>query len=324
MKLKTTFVRYVSLKEKKKSSIRKGGSISAFLGPYAICFLVFNIFPLILGLIMAFSGFDGKTMMPSSFVGWKNFQAVFTNPVLSRDFWSSVWTTIRFCLIIVPLSIVIPIFLAILVNVKPFGYKFFRACIYLPTIFPITATGLIILRMFDYQYGFINPFFNINVDWFGEVVTCWIIVGVFCLWAGVGGNFLIIDAGLENVDKSLYEASSVDGCNFWGKFIHVTLPGIKNQLFLCLFSTFIGYMNLYGQLYILASNTPDQDAMKSAVYRIQDLLTGSSKSYGFAAAMGICLGVIIIFISIIQLLCSKEKKGGGKREKEFTNWKKSK
>ena len=82
-------------------------------------------------------------------------------------------------------------------------------------------------------------------------------------------------------------------------------------------------MNLYCQLFILTSNTPDQDAVKSAVYRIQDLLMGSSKAYGYAAAMGICLGLIIIVVAILQLNLSKERKGGHKHEKGFMDWKKS-
>lgn len=80
-------------------------------------------------------------------------------------------------------------------------------------------------------------------------------------------------------------------------------------------------MNLYGQVYILASNTPDQDAMKSAVYRIQDMLLGSSKGYGYAAAMGICLGVIIIGISIVQFVCTKERKGGNRHASGYMAWK---
>ena len=66
---------------------------------------------------------------------------------------------------------------------------------------------------------------------------------------------LIFSAGLENVDKTLYEAANVDGCNKWQKFTKVTLPGIKNQFVICLFTTLVGYMNLFGQNFILGSNT---------------------------------------------------------------------
>lgn len=318
------FITLVARKEKRKNNIRKAGLIAMFLGPYGFCFFLFFAFPLVLGIIMSFSKFDGKSLFPSGFAGFNNYIALFTNEILSRDFWGSVWNTIRFALIIVPLSIIIPLGLAILTALKPPGYKFFRACIYLPGIFPLTATGLILLKMFSYRGGFINSFFNISIDWFGEVGACWFMIGLFCLWCGIGGNFIILCAGLENVDKSLYEAVSIDGGNKLHTFFHVTLPGISSQLFLCIFTTFTGYMNLYGQVYILGTGVADQSEIKTAIYRIQDFLLGSSKNYGYVAAMGICLGFIIILIAIIQMIVSKEKRGNGKHAKAFMDYKKSK
>ena len=90
---------------------------------------------------------------------------------------------------------------------------------------------------------------------------------------------------------------------------------------MCLFTTLCGYMNLYGQNYILLSNTPDQDGVKTAIYRIQDILMGSSKNYGLAAAMAVCLGIIIAVITAIQMTVTKERKVGNVHAKEFMAWK---
>ena len=84
-------------------------------------------------------------------------------------------------------------------------------------------------------------------------------------------------------------------------------------------------MNVCGQIFILGSNDPDLNNMKSAVDRIQDLLAGSnSRAFGYAAAMGICLGLIIVLISIVQLIVNKDKKGGNKYVSKFRQWKESK
>ena len=80
-------------------------------------------------------------------------------------------------------------------------------------------------------------------------------------------------------------------------------------------------MNVYGQLYILASDNSDP-SLRSAVYRIQNILMGSSKGYGYAAAMGLMLGLIIIVVAIVQLQLDKERKVGHKRKDEFDAWKK--
>jgi multiple sugar transport system permease protein len=315
--------RYAFRKEKKRQTAGKAASLLFFLGPYLFCFALFVIYPLIYGIILSFAKFDGTSLTPSGFVGWDNFVKVFTNRVMIKDYWSAVWYTFRFELIIVPLCLIIPLFLALLVNVKPWGYKFFRACIYLPGIFPLTATGLILLRMFSQNSGFINAFFNSNINWFGDPTLAWVMVGLFCIWGGIGGNFIIFSAGLENVDKTLYEAGEMDGVNVFQRIRYITLPGIRSQLVLCFFTTMIGYMNLYGQNYILTSNTPDQSAVMTAVYRIQNMLLGSSKGYGLAAAMAVTLGAIIGFMSVLQMLSTREKKGGERHVKDFRGWKQS-
>lgn len=315
---------YAKTREMRRALTRKTASVGTFLGPYTVCFVMFFVFPLIFGIVMAFSKFTPTSFLPSEVGTLQNFMVLFGDNSIARDFWSSVWTTIKFSACIVPLSMIIPLGLALLTNQKPPGYKLFRAMIYIPGIFPLTATGLILMRMFDAHYGWVNAVFGLSIDWFGSVVGCWFMIGFLCLWCGIGGNFIIMCAGLENVDKTLYEAAKIDGCSGWRKFIHVTLPGIKPQLFLTLFTTLIGYMNIYGQIFILGSNNPDLDSMKSAVYRIQDLLAGSNpKAFGYAAAMGICLGLIIIVIAIVQLIVTKERKGGNKHAEGFRQWKES-
>lgn len=323
MKKATTLKQYAIKKEKTKRGIGKGIGIACFLGPYAVCFLIFVLIPMVYGVILSFTKFDGTSLTPSEFVGLDNFIKVFTNRVMIKDFWSAVWYTFRFELIIVPLCMIIPLALALLINVKPFGYKFFRACIYLPGIFPLTATGLILVRMFSRYTGFVNAFFHIDVNWLGNSSMAWVLIGIFCLWCGIGGNFIILSAGLENVDKTLYEASDIDGASFFQRIRYVTLPGIKSQLILCLFTTLIGYMNLYGQNYILGSNVTNSDEIMTAIYRIQNMLLGSSKNYGLVAAMAVTLGVIIGFMSLIQMICTSDKKGGNKHAKDYAEWEKS-
>ena len=313
-----SLVEFASRKEHKKNKLVNFLSVLGFMGPYGICFAMFFLFPLIFGLIISFSSFSSKSTssFPTGFVGFENYILIFSSEAAKpiKYFWKSIWSTIVFSAAIVPLSIVIPLGLALLINLKPPGYKFFRAAIYLPGIFPLTSTGLILIKMFAKDYGFINTLFQTSIDWFGTPETAWFMIGLFCMWCGIGGNFIILCAGLENVDKSLYEASNMDGCNSINKFFHVTLPGIKSQLFLVTFTSLTGYMNLYGQILILAEKTAENypEQMYSAVYTIQQTILYGKKMYGSAAAMGFLLGFVIIAIALIQMVVSKEKKGGNK------------
>ena len=100
----TTLREYAFKREKLNNRARSAGSLAFFFGPYFICFIMFFAFPLVLGLIMSMSSFTSNSVYPAEFVGFSNFKTVFTNPVMIKDFWSSVWYTIRFALIIVQIG----------------------------------------------------------------------------------------------------------------------------------------------------------------------------------------------------------------------------
>ena len=155
-----------------------------------------------------------------------------------------------------------------------------------------------------------------------------------CFWGGWGGNFLILSAGLENIPKSLYEAADIDGCSKWKKIRNVTLPGIKGQLVLTLFTTIIGYMGLYGQNYVLFGGGPANARLSSIpgggytstlIYFIQDIVANNAdfkaKMYGLGAAASIIFALFVGIITGIQMFCTRDKRTGLKYATEFNEWK---
>jgi multiple sugar transport system permease protein len=152
-----------------------------------------------------------------------------------------------------------------------------------------------------------------------------------CLWGGWGGNFIILSAGLENVPKSLYEASSIDGCSSFKKILHVTIPGIKGQLVLCLFTTIIGYLGLYGQNYVLTAGgpygttLPGSGRTSTVMYFIQDIVANNlnlrAAVYGLGAAASIVFAIFVGIISGIQMYLTRDKKTGTKISERYAKWK---
>ena len=250
----------------------------------------------------------------------------------------------------VPVAVILPLSLAILINQKPVGFKLFRALIYMPSIVPLTAAGSIfsLLFMSTKQGGLVNQFlkeYAMDVMWnkdimfsytiFGqevEVAYAWIPIFLMCLWGGWGGNFIILSAGLQNVPNHLYEAADMDGASWFKKIMNVTIPGIKPQLVLCLFTTILGYMGLYGQNYVLFNGGPDISSISSLpaggatstlMYFIQDIVTNDafrSKLYGLAAAASLIYALIVGIISGIQMFITREKKTGTRISEAYNKW----
>ena len=221
----------------------------------------------------------------------------------------------------------------------------------MPSIVPLTAAGAIFAMVFlpEQTHGLLASIFpgfgpkewslefiaEFTIgDWTWKIAWAWIPIFIMCFWGGWGGNFLILSAGLENIPKSLYEAADIDGCSKWKKIRNVTLPGIKGQLVLTLFTTIIGYMGLYGQNYVLFGGGPANARLSSIpgggytstlIYFIQDITANNAdfkaKFYGLGAAASIVFALFVGIITGIQMFCTRDKRTGLKYATEFNEWK---
>lgn len=128
------------------------------------------------------------------------------------------------------------------------------------------------------------------------------IIGVSA-WQGAGYQMLIFLAGLQNIPNSLYEAAELDGANSWQRFLHITLPMLKPTSIMILTTTFIGAFNLMIQPMIMTQGGP-QNATMTPIYYIYR--TGfTDRQLGYASAMSVIYGIIIIIFTIVQRKITK-------------------
>ena len=348
---------YAKSRSRRTGLLKKYGVTLLFLFPFITAFLMFFVYPLFYGIYISMTdfkyGIPGQESF-NSFNWYKIILGIGTSNKITENFWNSFSNSLIFSIIMVPIAILVPLALAILVNKKPAGFKLFRTLIYLPSIVPLTASSAIFVMLFNPlpQHGLIAEVCNllgtpVNFDWFidvmfkfnffgkeVEVVYAWIPIFLMCFWGGWGGNFIILSAGLENVPKSLYEAADIDGCSKWKKITSVTLPGIKGQLVLTLFTTIIGYMGLYGQNYVLFGGGPSNSKLSSIpgggytstiIYFIQDIVANNpdnkSRIYGLGAAASIVFAIFVGIISGIQMYITRDKKTGTKISERYAKWK---
>ncbi len=342
---------YAKQRSRTVGLLRKYGITAVFLLPYLLAFIIFFVLPLFYGIYISMTNFQYGKPGVESFNSFAWFKMIFNKsymPGIYKSFWLAFGHTLMFSIIMVPIAILLPLGLAIIINIKSPGYKLFRALIYMPSIVPLTASGTIftLLFMSKSQNGLLAEFFGIDIMWFVdtwfsfnffgekiEIVYAWIPIFFMCLWGGWGGNFIILSAGLQNVPKHLYEAASIDGCSAWKKILNVTIPGIKPQLVLCLFTTILGYLGLYGQNYVLSGGGPSIAAIASMpaggktstlMYFIQDIVANNlqfkSSLYGLGAAASLVFALFAGIISGIQMYITREKKTGTKISEAYNKW----
>lgn len=313
-------------RHKRKEALKRYATVGLFLLPYLTLFFIFFIYPLFFGIYISFFRYNVLDPQTSVFVGFDNFKLATSGLMVgsvkvtyyANMFWGSLKNTLLFVAISVPLLIIIPLFIAVLIDIQPRFYKVFRVIFFLPTILSISAVGIIFKWQFDTQYGLVNGLINMfggeSIAWLNSQPYAWMAIIVTTVWWTIGTNTVILGAGLKEVDKQMYEAAEIDGAKYSRIIWSIALPSIKNQLFIVIFTTIIASFNIYGQPALLtgggpaalgdvAAGTPGTTSVVMMV--IRGLLTGVNRQPGLAAAMALVFAMFILIFSLGQTIYNK-------------------
>lgn len=317
------------LVERKRAKRREQGFAIAIISPFVIIFVLFCVVPFIMGFAYSFMRYDPYNLDYTAFNGFKNYENLFNTDInVSKQFWDSFAPMLLFAIVVVPLLMIIPFILAYFINMHPPGYKFFRACIYLPCVVSISIVGIMFGEMFaGDSTGLINSWFGTNIDWLGgkpfeNDFLRWVIILIASIWGGVGTNFVIYSGALRDIPKSLYEACEMDGGGRWQSIIRVTIPNIRLAINITLFNTLIAFLGLYGQPYVLAT-IENQDIFVSPMMFIQSYLSNGlayAKQTGYICASAIVFGLIIMVISFIERRAMEERHPAAKHVEAYNRY----
>lgn len=303
--------------EQRKSKRRENLLALGLISPYILIFFLFTVIPVICGFIFSFMRYNPYNPEDNQFLGITNYVNIFNFDLpVSKSFWESFSTMLVFDVVMVPVLIIIPLYLAYRINFRPPGYKIFRAIVYLPSVVSVSVMGIIFKNIFAGDgSGLINAWFGANINWLGGEpwngdFLRWFVIFIASIWWQTGTNFIIFSGALRNVPKVLYEACEMDGGNKLSKIWYVLLPNIKSSIQICLFNTLISYISLYGQPLVL--NAIDNEAIAvSPMMFIQKYLSSGltyARQTGYICACAIVFGLIAMFISIVERKFAAEKK----------------
>ncbi len=321
MKAFAESVKDENLIARRRQRVKEQISAWVLLAPFIIILLLFAVLPFVMGFVYVFLRYDPYNVSSTQFYGLKNFEMLFNSNIsMSQSFWESFGPVTVYALCTFPIGTIISFILAYFINMCPPGYKFFRACIYLPSLVSISIAGIIFCNFFGPAgSGLINSLLGTDIDWLGgkpfqDDFLRWVIILLLCIWSGVGGNFVIYSGVLRDIPKSLYEACEMDGGGRWRKILHVTLPAMKSTLSLTMFGTVVGMLSLYGQPYVL-NTIENQDILVSPMMWIQKYLMGGltyAKLTGFICSAALVLGLISAVLGFIQRKAMADRPRGDK------------
>lgn len=270
------------------------------IAPYTLLFLIFTVIPVFISLFISFTYFNLLEM--PSFVGWENYMRLFID---DKIFIIAIRNTLILAVITGPISYVAAFVFAWLINeLKPRLRSFMTLLFYAPSI---SGNVYLVWKLIFSSdiYGYANAFLikwgfiNEPITWLQEPKYILGIVIIVQLWLSLGVSFLAFIAGLQNVNRELYEAGAVDGIkNRWQELWYITLPQMKSQLM------FGAVMQITSSLSIaeVTSNIAGFPSIGYAAHTIINHLTdyGSLRlEMGYASAIATILFLVMIFANVL-------------------------
>jgi cellobiose transport system permease protein len=288
---------------------RLDGKASPYLyvSPFFVVFGVFGLFPL---GYTAYVALTDRTLLDpdTSFVGLRNFSEL----IHDSYFWNAVENTFGIWAISTVPQLLIALGLAHLLNTQLRARTFFRMFVLLPQVTSLVAVALIFTQLFSRDYGLINyglGAFGIDkIDWESGRLSSWIALSVMVTWRWAGYNALIFLAAMQAIPDELYEAAAIDGAKAWRQFVHVTVPMLRPTIIFTVIVSTIGGLQLFTEPYLFeplkqgATGGSARQYQTVVMYLYEKAFAGTQFNFGYAAAIGWALFLLIALFAVVNLL----------------------
>lgn len=278
-----------------RASQRQAGIVFAL--PGIVLVLAFLALPLAQAVYYSFTSWDGLT---STWVGLANYERLFSD----STFWRIVLNNL-FLFAAVPVAILLPLLVAYLLNEHVLGWRFFRSAYFLPTAISWVVIGMVAIRFFAGE-GMLNHLFealglgSIHLNLLGGELSAMLAVSVTFIWSVFGTNTIIFITGMATLDRDIYEAARVDGAGAFTTFRLITIPMLMRFIqFAFVLSLITAFTALFSLIFVMTGGGPGYGTTTLEFYVYQQGFTVGV--FGYAAAIGIVLFVVVFAISLAQL-----------------------
>ncbi|WDV53297.1 sugar ABC transporter permease [Streptomyces coeruleorubidus] len=267
---------------------------------------VFNFYPVLLSIQYSFYDWDG--VGASTWVGLRNYTEVFTDNEQFSSLLHAFYLILFFTILPVTIALITASVLRQLQG--RFTGALARTLLFLPQIIPGAAAGVAWTWMYS-DNGVVNQLLRaIGLDgvtraWLADYTWALTAVGFIGTWLSTGLCTMLLLAGIGKIDNSLYEAARIDGAGPIRQFLAVTLPGLRNEIGVCVTITIIAALASFDVVYLATQGGPGTQTMVPgvAVYR----LAFNDARLGAASALAVVLALVVIAVVVPLQRLFREK-----------------
>ena len=274
----------------------------AYLSPYILGLLVFTAIPFVASFWLSFTHYD--LLSPPEWTGLDNYEKLLTR---DRTFTKSLSVTLLYVFLTVPLKLAFALFIAAILNYKLRGINLFRTAFYVPSILGGSIAIAVLWRYIFATEGLANmALASIGfgpVDWFGDPTNALFTITLLRCWQ-FGSAMVIFLAALQSIDKSLYEAASIEGAGPVKVFFYITLPLLTPVIFFNLVMQMVQAFQEFNGPYIITQGGPLKSTYLLPLYIYDEAF--KKFHMGYASAIAWVLFLIIMVLTLIAFWSSKK------------------
>ncbi|MGQ0550626.1 MAG: carbohydrate ABC transporter permease [Armatimonadota bacterium] len=269
-----------------------------FVLPALINFAVFRYFPIISALWASLWDY-------SLLGGFGNFRALgqYARALEDPIFWHSMWVTVQFVALKVPLQVVLALGLALVTQREVRGMGVVRSAIFTPVVSSMIVVSIVWAMMYHAQQGLVNSILvSVGIPrqrFLSDPALALPAMTVMTIWKDVGFSMIILLAGLKGISPEYYEAAAIDGARRFQQLWCITLPLLKRVMLFVVVTQTIQSFQVFAPVYAMTRGGP-QDATKAIVYYIYQHAF-SFQDMGYASALSIIVLFIILAVSLVQM-----------------------
>ncbi|PYC64897.1 ABC transporter permease [Micromonospora arborensis] len=276
----------------------------SFILPNFLGFAVLTLLPVVVLFYVAFTNWN--VFGVAEWTGTANFRRMWDD----ASFWTALRNTVYYAVFHIPLTLAAALGLALLLNRKLRGVRFFRTVAFFPYITSIVAIAVVWNQLFSPEYGPINALLGaVGVDdppgWTASSTWSMPAVIIVGTWRYMGYYMLLFLAGLQTIPAQLYEAAETDGASPWQRFVHVTLPGLRTTTFFVTVLLTIESFKVFDLILVMTGGGPGQSTLVLSQYIYQKGF--EENQFGYASAVSIVLFAICFGITVIQFWVNKRR-----------------
>lgn len=269
----------------------------SFILPNFIGFAALTLVPVVATLLLSFTNWNSYS--DPEWVGLANFRRMLDND----NFWTALENTTFYAAGHIPLTLVVSLGFAVLLNRKLRGVRFFRTALFLPYVTSLVAVAITWNLLFSPDTGPINQFLRwVGVDhppgWTSS--TSWAMPAIIftSVWRDMGYYMVLYLAGLQTIPPELYEAAEVDGATPWQRFWNITVPSLRPTTFFVVVMLTISSFKVFDLVQVMTEGGPGRSTLVLSQLIFREGIVQSR--FGYSSAIALVLFLVVLSVTVVQ------------------------